>query len=125
MRYNKGRPITHEYPYPNLPLLECHILPPYAVINAGPKLKRHQLDEIARGLHAEQTTEFKELKQRLTLLCDIWDLFMGAKAAAKVWGEPVDGDKSEGVGNRKRKQNDSGQTNRRSTRSKSEHGGTQ
>lgn len=120
---NEGRPIVHEYPYPNLSLLECHILPPYAVINAGQKLSRNQLDGIVRGLHAEQTTEFEELKQRLTLLCDIWDLFMGAQDAAKAWGKPADGDKSEAVGNRKRKHNDSSQTNRRSTRSKSEHGG--
>ncbi|KAG1767890.1 hypothetical protein EV702DRAFT_1050222 [Suillus placidus] len=124
MRYNKGRPIIHEYPYPNLPLLECHILLPYAVINAGQKLNRNQLDGIVRGLHAEQTTEFEELKQRLTLLCDIWDLFMGAQDTAKAWGKPAEGDKSEAVGNRKRKQNDSGQTNRRSTWSKSEHRGT-
>ncbi|KAG1746502.1 hypothetical protein EDB19DRAFT_362260 [Suillus lakei] len=77
-RNNKGEPIAHTYPYPNLPLLECHILPPYTVINAGQKLRRNQVDGIARGLHAEQTTEFAELKQRLTFLCDIWDLFMGA-----------------------------------------------
>lgn len=43
---NKGWPIVHEYPYLNLPLLECHILPPYAVINVRQKLCRNQINEI-------------------------------------------------------------------------------
>ncbi|KAG1767898.1 hypothetical protein EV702DRAFT_1282506 [Suillus placidus] len=81
--------VFHQYPYPNLPFLECHILPPYAVINAGQKLCRNQVDGIVRGLHAEQTTEFAELKQRLALLCDIWDLFMGAQDAAKATHQAI------------------------------------
>jgi hypothetical protein len=28
---------THSYPYDTLPDLECHIAPPFAVINGGPK----------------------------------------------------------------------------------------
>ncbi|KAG1884595.1 hypothetical protein F4604DRAFT_1731267 [Suillus subluteus] len=119
--------VTHEFPYPNLPLLESHISPPFAVINAGPKLSRDQIAQIVHqvGLHPEQTKESEELKQRLTLLCDTWDLFMGAKGVAMAWGKSEAGDKSEVVGNRKRKQNDSGQTDRHSTRSetRSAHGG--
>lgn len=122
-RIEKGKPITHTLPHHNLPLLECHIFPPYAVINAGQKLRRDQVDEIARGLDAEQTTNFTELKQRLTVLCDIWDLFTGARDAAEAWKKPAVGDNTEAVGGMKRKHSDSGQTNRRSTRSKSEHGG--
>lgn len=123
-RIEKGKPITHTFPHHNLPLLECHIFPPYAVINAGQKLHRDQVDEIARGLDAEQTTKFAELQQRLTLLCDIWDLFTSARDAAEAWKKPAVGDNTEAVGGMKRKHSDSGQTNRRSTRSKSEHGGT-
>ncbi|KAG1863233.1 hypothetical protein DFJ58DRAFT_725133 [Suillus subalutaceus] len=108
-----------QHPFSNFPLLECHILPPYAVINAAQKLSRDQIDGIVRDLHAEQTKEFEELKQRLTLVCDTWDLFMDAEDAAKAWEKSANGDKSEAVGDRKRKQSDSGEAYRRSTRSKS------
>ncbi|KAG1764771.1 hypothetical protein EV702DRAFT_1051241 [Suillus placidus] len=60
-------------------------------------------------------SDAKELKQRLTLLCDTWDLFMDpdVRAAAKTW------EKSEmGGGKRKREQSGAGQTDGRSTRSK-------
>ncbi|KAG1853485.1 hypothetical protein DFJ58DRAFT_914230 [Suillus subalutaceus] len=116
---------TYQHPFSNFPLLESHILPPYAVINAAQKLSRNQIDGIVRDRHAEQTKEFEELKQRLTLMCDTWDLFMGAKGVAMAWGKSEVGDKSEVVGNRKRKQSDSGQTDRHGTRSKtrSAHGG--
>ncbi|KAG1779873.1 hypothetical protein EV702DRAFT_1194620 [Suillus placidus] len=66
-------------------------------------------------------SDTKELKQRLTLLCDTWDLFMDpdVRAAAKAW------EKSETGGKRKREQSDAGQTDGRSTWSKtrSGHGG--
>lgn len=117
-RMTGGNLVCHAPPYPNLPSLESHISPPFAVINAGPKLSRDQIDRITLGLHPEQTKESEELKQRLTLLCDTWDLFMGAKRVAMTWGKSEAGDKSEAGGNRKRKQSNSGQTDRCSTRSK-------
>ncbi|KAG1863209.1 hypothetical protein DFJ58DRAFT_743871 [Suillus subalutaceus] len=84
-----GDIVICQHPFSNLPLLECHILPPYAVINAAQKLSRDQIDGIVRDLHAEQTKEFEELKQRLTLVCDTWDLFMDAEDVAKAWEKPA------------------------------------
>ncbi|KAG1727411.1 amidase signature domain-containing protein [Suillus lakei] len=128
LRETGGQPTTHQYPYPDLSLLECHVAPPFAIINAGPKCKRDQIDQIVLDRYPQQTegstmeSDAKELKQRLTLLCDTWDLFMdpGVRAAAKTW------EKSEtGGGKRQREQSDAGQTDGRSTRSKtrSAHGG--
>lgn len=98
------------------------------MINAGPKCERDQIDQIVLRRYPQQTegstmeSDAKELKQRLTLLCDAWDLFMDpdVRAAAKAW------EKSETGGKRKREQSDAGQTDGRSTRSKtrSGHGGT-
>ncbi|KAG2337159.1 hypothetical protein BDR05DRAFT_1005241 [Suillus weaverae] len=127
-RETGGQPTAHQYPYSNFPLLECHIAPPFAVINAGLKCKRDQIDQIVLGCCPQQTegstmeSGAKELKQRPTLLCDTWDLFMDpdVRAAAKAW------EKSEtGGGKRKREQIDAGQTDGRSTWSKtrSTHGG--
>ncbi|KAG2337169.1 hypothetical protein BDR05DRAFT_1005250 [Suillus weaverae] len=119
--------VAHQYPYLDLPLLECHVAPPFAVINAGPKCERDQIDHIVLRRYPQQTegstmeSDAKELQQRLTLLCDTWDLFMDpdVRAAAKAW------EKSETGGKRKREQSDAGQTDGRSTRSKtrSGHGG--
>ena len=39
-----GRWFSHDHPYHDLPHLECHIGPPYAVINAGPKCMGLDLD---------------------------------------------------------------------------------
>jgi hypothetical protein len=76
----------HSYPYQGLPLLECHIAPPFAVINAGPKCKRHHINQIVREYCLQQTSEFrKELEERLALLCNTWALFEDAKKDAKVW----------------------------------------
>lgn len=113
---------THQYPYLGLPLLECHVAPPFVVINAGLKCNRNQIDRIVLGRYPQPTDESKELKQRLELLCDTWSLFMDAKDAAKAWGKS-EGDQSEGngvdgTGKRKREQADSGQMYERSTRSK-------
>ncbi|KAG1723138.1 amidase signature domain-containing protein [Suillus lakei] len=128
LRETGGQLTTHQYPYPDLSLLECHVAPPFAIINAGPKCKRDQIDQIVLDRYPQQTegstmeSDAEELKQRLTLLCDTWDLFMdpGVRAAAKTW------EKSEtGGGKRQREQSDAGRTDGRSTRSKtrSAHGG--
>ncbi|KAG1770806.1 hypothetical protein EV702DRAFT_1248958 [Suillus placidus] len=128
VRETGGQLTTHRYPYPDLSLLECHVAPPFAVINAGPKCKRDQIDQIILDRYPQQTegstmeSDAKELEQRLALLCDTWDLFMDldVRAAAETWGKSETGE-----GKRKREQNDTGQTDGCSTRSKtrSAHGG--
>jgi hypothetical protein len=118
------RSIIHQYPYLDLPLLECHVAPPFTVINAGPKCERDQIDQIVLHRYPQQTegspmeSDAKELKQRLTLLCDTWDLFVDpdVRAAAKAW------EGSETGGKRKREQSDAGQTDGRNTRSKTRSG---
>ncbi|KAG1789661.1 uncharacterized protein HD556DRAFT_772765 [Suillus plorans] len=90
----------HSYPYQGLPLLECHIAPPFAVINAGPKCTRDHINQIAREYCSQQTSEFrKELEERLTLLCNTWALFEDAKKDAKDW-------EVEKMGKRKRDRDD-------------------
>jgi hypothetical protein len=123
--YRKIDGVLHLYPYPYLPQLTCHVSPPLAVINAGPKCKREEIDQIVCRRYPEQTEESEELKRRLTLLCDTWSLFLDAKDAANAWGR-LEGGQSEGEGKRKRNESDAGQTSRRSTRSKTraQHGGT-
>ena len=39
---------VHAYPYQTLPPLECHITPPFAIINVGSKCAGIDLDVIAR-----------------------------------------------------------------------------
>ena len=78
----------HHHPYRDLPELECHISPPYAVINAGPKCIGLDLDRVALDYHQSETSNsHRELKHQLELLCDIWALFEDTKEAAKAWEE--------------------------------------
>ncbi|KAG1802507.1 uncharacterized protein BJ212DRAFT_1487309 [Suillus subaureus] len=74
-------------PFHTLPDLECHIAPPYVVINAGPKCVGQDLTEIARVYYQseESTDKRNELLSQLQLLCKTWALFEGAKHAAKTW----------------------------------------
>ncbi|KAG1772253.1 hypothetical protein EV702DRAFT_1048709 [Suillus placidus] len=44
----------HSYPYQGLPLLECHIAPPFAIINAGPKCKRDHINQIVHKYCLQQ-----------------------------------------------------------------------
>jgi hypothetical protein len=82
-----GAWIGHHHPYCDLPELECHISPPYAVINAGPKSTGLDLDRIALHYHkSEPSDSQRELKRQLELLCDIWALFENAREAANAWG---------------------------------------
>ena len=46
----KGDPMVH-YPYKLLPSLICHISPPLAVINGGPKLFSLELLDISSTYH--------------------------------------------------------------------------
>jgi hypothetical protein len=74
----------HSSPYQTLPLLECHIAPPFTAINAGPKCAGADLDAIAR--ECCQATETQQaLKDRLELLCDMWNLFENTNDNAKDW----------------------------------------
>jgi hypothetical protein len=74
----------HSYPYQILPPLECHITPPFAVINAGLKCAGADLGVIAQACC--QTNESQQaLKDRLELLCETWNLFEDAKANTKDW----------------------------------------
>ena len=45
---DNGAWIGHHHPYRDLPELECHIAPPYAVINAGPKCMNLNLARCTR-----------------------------------------------------------------------------
>ena len=113
--------INHTHPYRDLPELECHIAPPYAVINAGPKCIDLDLDQIALDYHqSEMSGSQMELKLQLELLRDIWALFENAKEAAKAW-EETEREKRRKA-KRKREENDTDTyslTTRRTTRSQS------
>jgi hypothetical protein len=121
LEIDEGVWIHYDYPYRNLPLLQCHVAPPFAVINAARKCKRDHIDQITLDHYLPHTSQSVDLKRQLTLLCDIWALFQAAEEAAKAWG---------GSTKRKREQNDDdaeelSQTSRRTTRSqgRSAHGG--
>lgn len=113
--------IGHNHPYRDLPELECHIAPPYAVINAGPKCIGLDLDQVALDYHQSETSDSQmELKLQLELLRDIWALFENAKEAAKAWEETER--KERRKAKRKREENDTDTyslTTRRTTRSQS------
>ena len=85
---NDGRWLSHNHAYHDLPHLGCHIAPPYAVINVGPKCVDLDLDHIALNYHELETSDSQsELKRQLELLCNIWALFENAKESANAWGE--------------------------------------
>jgi hypothetical protein len=76
----------HHHPYHDLPELECHIAPPYVVINAGPKCIGIDLNQVALDYHQSETNDSqRELKYQLEFLRDIWSLFEDAKEVAKAW----------------------------------------
>ena len=88
----------HSYPYQTLPPLECHIAPPFAVINAGPKCAGADLVAIARA--CGETNEIRQaLQDRLELLCETWNLFEKAREDARDW-------ENEKMGKRKRERED-------------------
>jgi len=76
------------HPYHDLPQLECHVAPPYAVLNAGPKCVDLNLDQVALDYYQSETSDsYVELKGQLELSRDTWALFENAQEAAKVWEE--------------------------------------
>jgi hypothetical protein len=109
----------HHHPYRDLPELECHIAPPYAIINAGPKCVGLDLDQVALDYHESETSDSqRELRRQLEVLCNIWALFENAKEAANAWG----GNEREERQKRKRKRDEddvdaSSLTTKRTTRS--------
>jgi hypothetical protein len=120
-----GRWFSHDHPYHDLPHLECHIAPPYVVINAGPKCVGLDLDRVALDYHgSERGDSQRELKHQLELSCNIWALFENAKEAANAWG----GNEREERRKRKRKRDEDDTysvTTKRTTRSQTRtaHGG--
>jgi len=112
-----GAWIGHHHPYRDLPHLECHIAPPYTVINTGPKCVGLDLDRVALDYHgSERNNSPRELKRQLELLCNIWALFENEREAANAWG----GNEREERRKRKRKRDEddtSSVTTKRTTRS--------
>jgi hypothetical protein len=106
----------HLHPYQTLPPLECHIAPPFVVINGGPKCAGADLDAIARAC-CQTNESLQALKDRLELLSETWNLFENAMANAKDW-------ETEKRGKRKRERDDEdierlSQSSQRTTRSQS------
>lgn len=110
--------IGHDHPYHDLPELVCHIAPPYAVINAGPKCIGLDLHQVARDYHQSETSDSQmELKDQLELLRDIWALFENVKEVAKAW-EKIQREES-WKKKRKRDKDDTDTYSMRTTRSQS------
>ena len=80
--------VYHYHPYRDLPELECHIVPPYAIINAGPKCVGLDTDKLALDYHESEACQSQRvLKAELELLRNTWVLFEDAADAAKAWEE--------------------------------------
>jgi hypothetical protein len=78
----------HYHPYRHFPELECHITPPYAIINAGPKCVGLDIAKLTFDYHESEACESQRaLKAELELLRDTWALFEDAADAAKAWEE--------------------------------------
>jgi hypothetical protein len=106
---------THEYPYQKLPDLECHIAPPFAVINGAAKFTARDLDTII--LAYCQSSDATGFKHRLELLLEIWKILQNSKENAEDWRRGIQGI-------RKREQDDEDverltQSSLRTTRSRS------
>jgi hypothetical protein len=107
---------THFYPYDTLLDLECHIAPPFAAINGGPKCVGTDLDAITLD-YCQSSDSRPALKRRLELLCEIWEIFQNAKEDANNWERGM-------RGKRKREREDEDierltQSSQRTTRSQS------
>jgi len=72
------------YSFVPLRYLECHIAPPLAVINGGPKCLAADLDAIVTDC-CHSTDLRPALKRRLELLHEIWGIFRNAKEDASNW----------------------------------------
>lgn len=75
---------VHKYPYENVPELECHIAPPFAVINGGPTCMDQDLEVIAAD-RCKSSVARGSLKRQLEMVSEIWEIIQGAKEDAKKW----------------------------------------
>jgi hypothetical protein len=75
---------AHLYPYETLPDLECHVAPPFAAINGGPKCADIDFDALTLD-YCQSSDTRPALKCRLKLLCEIWEIFQNAKEDAGNW----------------------------------------
>lgn len=80
----KGDPVVR-YPYNSLPPLICHISPPLAVINGGPKLFSLELLDVSSTYHEGESDT--ATYDRLVLLDSIWRRIKGAEDLSKKWDE--------------------------------------
>ena len=74
----------HLHPYQTLPPLECHIAPPFVIINGGPKCTGANLDVISWAC-CQMSKNQQALKDWLELLSETWSRFENAMANAKDW----------------------------------------
>jgi len=71
---------SHDYPYPNLPSLESHNAPPFAVIDECLKCAGADINVITLDYLQHLTSEEQDrLRHGLGLLSQIRALFQGAK----------------------------------------------
>jgi hypothetical protein len=105
------------YPFNSFPPLECHISPPLAVINGGPKVFGLDLAEISSTYHGEESNAI--IYQRLDLLNRIWGRITGAKDLAREWEKENKRKKR-----RQHQGDDTLQKSRRTTRSSAKSGQT-
>jgi hypothetical protein len=114
LRMEPGQSESYEvfdFPFNSFPPLECHVSPPLAVINGGPKLADLDLDAISLTYHRQESNETQiATKERLTLMRSIWGLIMGAKDLAKEW-------ENENRGKNTKRDQDDGDIGRLSKRS--------
>ena len=96
-----------DYPYRGLPVLSSHVAPLYAVWNAGPKLDADEIPQIAHHFCTfagiappEQPGRVEEIKGRLELVAEIWEMITDVEDRAASWGKEIK--------NGKRKREDAG-----------------
>jgi hypothetical protein len=63
----------------------CHIAPPYAAINGGPKCAGTDIDALTLDYCGQSSDSRPALKHRLELLREIWEIFENAKEDASNW----------------------------------------
>lgn len=78
------------YPYDALQHLQCHLAPPYAVINSGPKCIADSPQKIALPLHKD-LDERQALERRLELLLKIWNVILDSESDAHNWEQRKNG----------------------------------
>jgi hypothetical protein len=96
-----GQPVDwhgHRYPFHTVPEVECHIAPPFAVINGGAKFSAVNCNAIVAQYESSNLPP--ALEGRLDLLRQIWELIQNTKEEVDNWR------KNTTKGKRKREQDD-------------------